>query len=488
MAGRLKRGVNPPIRVFRFKADFDRGETSVMRGFALNADGRARSPWEWSRRRADTASPQMTAPARHSRFRRSIDPRTARARPGEEEMSAPAASPVPDHIPPELVHDFDFFAPPGGEDDLHLAWKRLHETAPDIFWTPRNGGHWVATRGEDIKEIQTNHQRFSQRIMWIPADSIDRRFLPANSDPPEHGPYRRIIMPAFLPAAIDALEPGIRDVCGALVAELAPRGRCEFIAEFARKLPIVVFLKMVDLPLDDREMLLDLATTIIHTHDPEKTGQAHAAMSAYMARWIDERRARPGEDLISTIVHAKVGDRPITPDEAFDLVALVLFGGLDTVITLMGFIWRYLAMHPEHRRELVERPDLRRNAMEELIRRHGVVNTARYITETCVYKGVPFRAGDMIQVPNSLLGLDERINPDPLTVDFQRRPVQHATFGNGPHTCPGGGLARREIGVALELWLDRIPDFAIAPGTKPQLIAGANNNVIARLDLVWPPG
>jgi cytochrome P450 len=188
------------------------------------------------------------------------------------EVTEPSA--VPAHVPPELVHDFDFLAPPGAKEDVQLAWKRLHEVAPDIFWTPRNGGHWVATRGEDIREIQTNHRRFSQRVMTIPASAQFFRILPANADPPEHGPYRQIIMPGFLPKAIERHETEIRRLATELVEGIAPLGHCEFIEDFARKLPIMVFLKVVDLPLDDRELLLRLATTIMHGTDKDKAAAA----------------------------------------------------------------------------------------------------------------------------------------------------------------------------------------------------------------------
>ena len=390
---------------------------------------------------------------------------------------------VPDHVPPERVYDFDFLDPPGASDDVHLAWKRLHAEAPDIFWTPRNGGHWVATRGEDIKRIQTDHRRFSQRVMTIPASAQTFRILPANADPPEHGPYRQIIMPAFLPKAVDRID--VRGLAAELVAELAPLGRCEFIEDFARKLPIVVFLKVVDLPLADRERLVGWADTILHGTDEERARQAHEAMLAYIVAWVEERRVRPGDDLISRIVHARVGERRITEDEILSLVRLVLFGGLDTLTSLMGFVWRFLATHPGHRKELAEQPVVPRNAVEELIRRHGIVNTGRLITEDCVYQGVRLEAGDMIQIPNSLVGLDERLNPDPLEVDFQRARPEHAAFGNGPHTCPGALLARRALGVSLRAWLDRIPDFELAPGTRPLLHAGASNNGILRLELAW---
>jgi cytochrome P450 len=398
-----------------------------------------------------------------------------------------ALAPVPAHIPPGLVHDFDLFDPPGWQDDIQLAWKTLHDTAPDVFWTPRNGGHWVATRGEDIREIQTNWRRFSQRIMTIPASAQTSTILPANSDPPEHDGYRRIIMPSFLPKAIERLDATITGVAEELVAAVARNGRCEFIEDFGRKLPIIGFLTVVDLPLTDRERLVGLADTIMHGTDAAGAAAAQKEMLDYLLGCIEQRRAEPGDDVLSRVVHGKLGDRPLNDDEVLSLVRLILFGGLDTLTALMGFIWCFLARHPEAVRELVEHPELRRNAIEELMRRHGVVNTARYVTEDCEFKGAPLRQGDMIQIPNALFGLDERITPDPLAVDFRRPHVQHVTFGNGPHICPGQYLARREISALLDAWLERIPEFGLAPGTRPVLHAGASNNGILRLDLAWTP-
>jgi len=400
-------------------------------------------------------------------------------------FDAMAPVPRPAHVPPELEYDFDFLAPPGAKEDVQLAWKRLHDEAPDIFWTPRNGGHWVATRGEDIREVQTNWRRYSQRVMTIPASLQTFRILPANIDPPEHEQYRRIILPAFLPREVEKLDADIRALARELIAEIAPHGTCEFIEDFARKLPIIAFLKVVQLPLEDREMLVELAKTIMHGTDRDKANVAQGQMTAYVAHWIEERRARPGNDLISWIVHATIGERPINEEETFGLVRLVLFGGLDTLTSLMGFIWRFLATHPEHCRELIREPGLRRTAVDELIRRHGVVNTARQITEDCTWKGVKFRAGEMIQIPNALVGLDERITPDPLKVDFRRPHVEHAAFGSGPHHCPGAILARREIAASLDAWLDLIPEFGLAPGTEPVLHSGASNNGILRLELAW---
>ena len=396
-------------------------------------------------------------------------------------------TPVPAHIPPELVRDFDFFAPPGADEDVHLAWKQVQDEGPEVFWTPRNGGHWIATRAEDIREVQFNFERFSQRVLTLPADAYEQTLLPINVDPPVHGPYRKLIMPAFLPRAIDQLDSAIRQAAAELVDELAPRGECEFVEDFARKMPISVFLKIVDLPYDDRPFLLGIVDRM-REPDPDAGRRGMAEVVAYLGKWVEERRARPGDDIISTVVHGEIDGRPITDHEIFQLLTVILLGGLDTVTSLLGFICRFLAMSPAHRHLLVAHPELRRNAVEELIRRHGVVATARYITEDFVSRGVQFRAGDIIQIPNCLYGLDERLNPDPLTVDFERESIQHGVFGNGPHTCPGAVLTRRELTAFLEFWLEKIPDFEIRPGSRPKMYSAGVNGV-SRLELVWtPPG
>jgi len=394
---------------------------------------------------------------------------------------------VPSHVPPELIFDFDFFEPEGVEEDVQLAWRRLHDVAPDIFWTPRNGGHWVATRGEDIKTMQTDHERFSHREHVIPHQPGTYPMLPLNLDPPQHATFRSLIAPAFMPRALTALEDKARSVAIDLIDDLAPRGECEFIEQFARVLPVTVILDLLGLPQEDRTRLIALAESVVRTPGVERRIDAQAAMNAYLAGWIDKRLAEPGDDLISHVVHAEVEGRPITTEEMFSVCHLLLLGGLDTVASMLGFICKFLAEHAEHRHQLVQEPTLMRNAIEELIRRHGIPNTARLITHDFEYKGVPFKKDELVQLPNSLFGLDDRVVSDPTCVDFRRPfPIPHAAFGNGPHTCVGAMLARREIKVFLEEWLSRIPDFTIKPGTKPVLVSGRTNSII-ELHLVWKP-
>ncbi|MCK9542803.1 MAG: cytochrome P450 [Novosphingobium sp.] len=400
-------------------------------------------------------------------------------------LVAPLAE-KPAHVPAGLVRDVDMYDLIRGKEDAQEAWHRVQQTCPDIFWTPRHGGYWMATRGPLIQEIQEDYAHFSHRNFVIPKQKFDHPSMLA-LDPPEHTPLRKVIMPALTKTALAQLEEHARVAARDALDRIAPRGECEFINEFATVLPIVVFLDMMGLPQEDREMLLPYVEKETRSPSEADRLEAQTFMAGYIVQHIEERKRNPRPDLITHVITADVGDRKITDDEATSYLLLLLFGGLDTVASMIGFVARHLAMHPEHRRRLVEEPAIMQNAIEELIRRYGLSNTAREVVSDYDFHGVSLKAGDMIQIPNLFYGLDDRIHNDPLTVDFDRPvPIRHAAFGNGPHICPGGILARREIKVFLQEWLARIPDFAIRPGTTPKIVTGMVN-AIQEMHLVWEP-
>lgn len=401
-------------------------------------------------------------------------------------LSQPSAITHPPHVPDALVVDFDFFNLDGGSDDIHLAWWRVKQDLPPIFWTPHNGGHWVATRAEDIETIQKDYERFSHSAVRLPNLAKPVPLLPLESDPPVHAGFRMLIAPFFSPRAIAEIEAHVREVAIGIIETLRPRGQCEFVGEFAKVLPIVVFLDMMQLPQADAAILLPFAESISRSDDPEEVLNARRNVMGYLQDRVAERRANPANDPITRIATAAVGGRPLTEAEILGVCSLVLVGGLDTVASMLAFVARFLAANPGHRRRLIDDPAVIPNAVEELIRRHALVNTARQITHDFEFRGVQFKKGEQVQIPNSLFGLDPTINPDPLTVDFDRAEPRHAAFGATHHRCPGANLARRELTVFLEEWLPRIPDFEITPGAQPLLASGTVNGV-RELQLTWTP-
>jgi len=400
------------------------------------------------------------------------------------------ASPSPDilpaHVPQSLVYDFDLYNVEVVDGDYHAALKRLHEPGvPDIFWTPRNGGHWVATRGEDIYHIFKDSEHFSSRQLVVPRHRNPPFPLPPIMlDPPEQAKYRSLFAPALSPKAVSPLGEGARALAIELIDGFYAKGECEFVGDFAQHLPIGIFMKMVDVPASDRDRLLHWADQQVRPTSDQESEESFHQLFAYAGQKVAERKANPGNDLISQLAEAQVDGQPITVEALTPMIFLLLVGGLDTVASAMGFAARFLAESPAHRRELIEHPERIPTAVEELLRRFPVVNQGRLVVSDMEYKGVAMRAGDQIILPTTLHGLDDRKFDDPLRVDFSRPTPIHSTFGNGAHRCPGSLLARTELKIFLEEWLKRIPEFRIKPGATAGVRAGVNATLYS-LPLVW---
>lgn len=174
----------------------------------------------------------------------------------------------------------------------------------------------------------------------------------------------------------------------------------------------------------------------------------------------------------------------MAPDKLLGLVSLLLLGGLDTVVNLLGFMMLHLAQHPDKVAELREDPVKLKRAAEEMFRRFPVVSDARTVAYDMEFHGVQMKRGELILLPTALHGLDERANDNPWDLEFSRGSPKHSTFGQGPHRCAGMHLARLEVIVTLEEWLKRIPEFRVAPDSKPLFLAGIIGTV-KNVQLEW---
>jgi cytochrome P450 len=391
--------------------------------------------------------------------------------------------PANPQIAADLLVDFDFFAVEAIEGDLHQGWKSLH-SGPEIFYTPRNGGHWVFTRAADIGAAWMDHDRFSNKGVAMSREEREMQLLPGEADPPQHGPYRALLQPFFSQKAVHVLEDRMRTLTRSLIDELIERGGCDFQADMSRRMPIYIFLAMMELPLAHAAALLPAADWLTRDSDPESFLRAMQTMMGYLQERIAERHAAPGDDFISRLLVAEVDSRRLSELEVLSLTANVMFGGLDTVVASMGFFMNFLARHGGHRQQLLREPALIPDAVEELLRRHGISNFGRMVARDFEFRGLPLRAGDLVLLPAALYNLDERKFADPMTVDFHRPVKHHMGFGTGIHRCLGAQLARLELRVLLQEWLPRIPDFWIADPEAVIVKSGRINGVRA-LPLRW---
>lgn len=389
----------------------------------------------------------------------------------------------PAHVPKELIRDFDFMSVPADGEDIYLAWQKLRNE-PDFFWTPHHGGHWVATRFEDIEYMFRNYEEFSSHIQALPKEGVPYVLPPIQLDPPQHTGFRKLLAPFFTPKMIGDLGEKARAITVDLIEGFYFKGQCEFVADFALHMPIGIFMSLVDVPAKDRLPLLEIAEKAVRGKNASDQMEAFAATAAYLAPIVAQRKAKPGTDAISAIANGTVDGRPLTDNEIFAMCSIVLFGGLDTVASMLGLFAKFLAENPAHRRQLIDDPALIPNAVEELLRRHHLVNIARMAAKDFVYKGIDFKQGEAILTPTPLAGLDDRVYDDPLKVDFHRKGQPHLVFGRGAHQCVGSYLARTELKVFIEEWLKRIPDFHIKPGARAEM-RGGRVHTVAHLPLAW---
>ncbi|MDP3908551.1 cytochrome P450 [Novosphingobium sp.] len=377
-----------------------------------------------------------------------------------------ALAPKPDHVPDELVVDFDYVHPAGLKElGVYRAMKRLHD-GPDIVWTPRYGGHWLVTRAEDVRFVQNNYEIFSHEEFMIPRQLMAFKPVPLAVDPPNHARYRAVLNPAFVPSAIARMREDARTLTIEITESLLAAGHCEFMSAFARIMPVTMFLRIVNLPLDRREEFVEWGIAIMSSYSVEERTASMVRVRNYLKTVIDEREGGDGEDLLTRVAGWRNNPRFESDEETMSMATLLFVGGLDTVASLLGYTVHYLAEHPELQQRLRDDKAIIPAACEEFLRRFGLSNTGRILTRDFEYKGVLFKKDEMIMVPNNLSGLDERLYPDPLEVQFDRGigPMDHNTFGNGPHKCIGAALARAEIQVFLEEFVGRLPVFRLDPG------------------------
>jgi cytochrome P450 len=386
----------------------------------------------------------------------------------------------------------DFSPPQPAGRHWHLA-KELREGSP-VYFNTFAQGYWIFTRHEAVKEIYKQPEIFSSESItpWEPNPIY--RFVPTQIDAPDHIKYRRIVNPWFSPRAIDAAEERMRALCRSLIEELAPRGGCEFVTGFALRFPTEAFLSVIGIDPQDADLFVPWVEDFFggFSGDPaglEPMAKALDGIREYWVAALEERRDDPAPregDLASHLLHSTFDDRPLTDAEILDMLTVLVLAGLDTTRGELGYMFRHLADHPEHRRVLIERPELVPGAVEEVLRYYTIIfGDGRKVTRDVEFHGVQLKKGDMVY------GLVSAANRDPEAYEraeefvIDRARNNHMGFANGPHRCLGMHLARREMQLAVQEWLRAIPDFRLADGAELLERGGGAMMTLTSLPLVW---
>lgn len=386
---------------------------------------------------------------------------------------------APPHVPTHLIRQFDLWAELTAQGENAYAWAaELHRSTPPIFWIPRLGflpDTWIPRRAEDLRRILQDPETFSSAGLTPYPILLGEswRLTPLEVDPPEHGKYRALLNPLFTPKKVEALEQDIRQLASQLVEMIAPRGRCDFNLDFARPFPTLIFLRLMGWPLEEHVRFQHWTQTLIKSFEPQVVMQNAREITDWIRAQIAERRTNPTDDFVSYLLASRVDERPLTDDEVLGFCFLIFIGGLDTVTSTIGLFFRHLARNPEQQSQLRANPELIPDAVEEMLRAYSIVNMRRTVTRDVQIGEATMKKGDIVLISTELANLDPEVFDDPATVDFLRSAgnAPHMAFSYGVHRCVGSHLARRELRIALELWLEKLPPFRIADGSQPRFNA-----------------
>jgi cytochrome P450 len=367
----------------------------------------------------------------------------------------------------DWVHDFDHTDPRWTENPFPI-WDELRAASP-VVHTNRFLGCYLPTTYEAVRAIAHDTEHFSSRRVIVRDERPEvtqSGAPPITSDPPEHKPAKQLLLPPFTPDAMKKLEPRVRAICNELIDEFIADGQCDAAARYTKYIPVRTIAHMLGIPEQDGDLFINWIHMILELSIKDEAAlmQAVQEMTAYFVGQIEERKQRPTDDLISTLMNARdKNGQPLDDAHVLGSLRLLLIAGIDTTWSAIGASLWHLANHPADRARLIAEPDLMPSAVEELLRAYSPVTMAREVMKETKVQGCPVKPGNMVLLSFPAANRDPAFFPDADKVVLDRKENRHAAFGLGIHRCVGSNLARMEMTVAIEEWLKRIPEFRLDP-------------------------
>jgi cytochrome P450 len=370
----------------------------------------------------------------------------------------------------DLATDYDIFS----QDfvaDPYPTFADLRGRCP-IAHTERHQGSWLPTTYDDLHEIAHDVDTFSSSdILVFPRPPMtegmpyaDVAAPPISSDPPVHQWARKLVLPFFSPGAVRPYEDGTRELCHRLIDGFIDTGRADVAADYAQQIPVRVIAALLGVDDSRSDEFVGWVRAILEQGalEPKKRIEARTALLDFFSEQVADRRANPREDdLITQLVQAEVDGAPVPDDHILGTCNLMLVAGIDTTWSGIGSSLWHFAQHPEHRAQLRDDPDLWPSAIEELLRAYSPVTMARIVTRDIEYGGCPMHEGDRVLMAFPAANRDPAVFDDPDEVKLDREGNRPLAFGSGIHRCAGSNLARLEMRAALQVFLERIPEFEL---------------------------
>ena len=364
--------------------------------------------------------------------------------------------------------DFDHMHPDYNANAPEI-WEELRAKCP-VAHSPRYGGTWLPVRHEDVSAIAYDTEHFSSEdvvVKRIKPTGESRPYggaPPITSDPPFHHHARRLLLPAFAPQKIAAMEAETRSFCHSLIDNMGAVDVIDAADQYAKHIPPAVIAHMLDLPLADGELFRDFIHTALEgvAEDQAVRQAGWQKLDAYLDRRISERSQNLGDDLLSFLLTVEMSGNKLQPEHVRGTVALLLIAGIDTTWSAIGSTLWHLAKTPSDLARLVREPELVPTAVEEMLRAYAPVTMARVVAKDVEIGGCPMKEGDWVLLPFPAANRDPGAFDRADEVIIDREVNRHSAFGLGIHRCVGSNLARMEVRIAMEVFIERFPKFELA--------------------------
>ncbi|MFM2235318.1 MAG: hypothetical protein RL296_977 [Actinomycetota bacterium] len=363
-------------------------------------------------------------------------------------------------------------ADPAYNQNAHQIWDQLRGTCP-VAHTNRYGGAWLPVTHADVSAVARDTDHFSSegavlanrppREEWVSLAPIGAA-PPITSDPPFHADARRLLLPAFSPQVVAEWEPEIRRLCNELIDNMGEIDTVDAAVQYAQNIPVYVIARMLGLPLEDSDYFRETVHMVLEEIGAEfgERQGAFEKLDAYLTMHVQDHIDNPKDDLIGFLLNAKIYDQPLSPQHVVGTIILLMVAGIDTTWSSIGSSLWHLAQHPSDLQRMVNEPELLPTAIEELLRMYAPVTMARIVTEDAEIGGCPVKRGDSVLLPFPAANRDPEVFPDADKVIIDREENRHVAFGLGIHRCLGSNLARLELRVAVEVFIQRFPKFELA--------------------------
>jgi len=387
--------------------------------------------------------------------------------------------------------------------DPNAGYAAMHAASPIFWWEEEK--HWYFT-GYDAVNGLLRDRRFGRQITHVMsredlgwpeprADLADFDRAESKSllslEPPEHTRLRTLVNRAFVSRQIEKLRPEITALCHELIDGFEPDGGTELLDSFAEVIPVTVIASMMGVPMSMRRQLLDWSHDYVRMYmfgrtaeDEAKANQAALEFSAYVKTLAAEKRANPGDDLLTLMLSPARDGQYLSEDELVSTAIVLLNAGHEATVHQIGNAVNLILQSDHDPKSLFADARTTERTVEECLRISAPVHIfKRWALEDVEVEGVAFKKGEEVGLILAGANLDPRKFSDPLAFQPDRDQGVSLSFGAGIHFCIGAPLARLEMNIALPILFERLPGMALA--SAPVVKDVYHFHGLDRLDLTW---